>query len=273
MGSCGIRQRVISHEIHKVSFLVSLVKHRDFINFGAKITYFQKEHQNLATHHNTRIQINRDPVFALMIENVLVSAEKSQYHTLCALLSSSIVGRTCLYVRDPKLVATVPVDVQNGAKPSTGMLFSSEFLGLFKILNSSSLVRNPLSKWSLKSRKNKKKQIRFWKVNPLEYKPSTSVGYRDIVQYYRTSCFLCPATYAYIKKGEFLPWNWIPEVRASRHCYSNHSNVETPIMVDPQRNRLYWRSRCISTRSAQVRLAVSEGQTMFTLGLLVFALS
>ena len=119
-------------------------------------------------------------------------------------------------------------------------VFFQNFWGYSRFLNTSSLIRNPLSKWSLKSGK-----ISFWKVNPLEYKPSTSVGYRDIGQYYRTRCLLCPATYAYIRKGEFLPWNWIPEVGASRHCYANHSKVETPVMSDPQRNMLYWRSRCI----------------------------
>ena len=50
-------------------------------------------------------------------------------------------------------------------------------------------------------------------------------------------------------------------------------SVETPNMVDPQRNILYWKSKWISTQSAEMWLAVSGGQPLFTLELTMFALS
>ena len=50
------------------------------------------------------------------------------------------------------------------------------------------------------------------------------------------------------------------------------NSVETPSMIDPLRNMLYWRSGEISTQSAE-RLALSGGQSLFTLGLPKFALS
>ena len=50
-------------------------------------------------------------------------------------------------------------------------------------------------------------------------------------------------------------------------------SVESPSMVDPQWNIWYWGSKWNLHRSAEVRLAVSGAQPLFTLGLLMFALS
>ena len=72
--------------------------------------------------------------------------------------------------------------------------------------------------------------------------------------------------------GYVLLWSSITELRRS---ISDHS-IETPSMVEPQWNILYWGSRWIfhTVFPAEIQLAVSGGQPLFTtLRLLMFALS
>ena len=64
------------------------------------------------------------------------------------------------------------------------------------------------------------------------------------------------------KTDRYPPWHFL-KMSLIRH------SVESPSVVDPQWNILYE----ICTQSAEMRLAVSGGQPLFTRGLLMFALS
>ena len=55
--------------------------------------------------------------------------------------------------------------------------------------------------------------------------------------------------------------------------FDNHHSVESRSMVDPQWNIWYWGPSEICRQSAEMRLTVSGAQPLFTLGLLMFALS